>query len=61
MPEFGWALLAISLLALLLWAGPLLRLTMVARAPAWTAPLHIIGAWLTAKLLDEAASDLRSR
>jgi cellulose synthase/poly-beta-1,6-N-acetylglucosamine synthase-like glycosyltransferase len=59
--RIGWALLGISLLALLLWAGPLLRLTMVARAPAWTAPLHIIGAWLTAKLLDEAASDLRSR
>ncbi|MEO8739629.1 MAG: glycosyltransferase [Casimicrobiaceae bacterium] len=59
--RIGWTLLGMSLLALLMWAGPLVRLTMVARAPAWIAPLHIVGAWLTARLLDEAASDLRSR
>jgi len=33
----------------------------VAHAPWWTAPLHIVGAWLTAGLLSEAARDLRSR
>jgi hypothetical protein len=27
----------------------------------WTAPLHIVGAWLVAGMLDEAATDIRSR
>ena len=30
-------------------------------APRWTAPLHIVGAWLTADLLSEAARDLNRR
>ena len=28
---------------------------------AWTAPLHLVGAWLTADLLSEAARDVRAR
>lgn len=59
--QMGWALLALWLAALVLWLGALARICAVSRAPAWTAPLHIIGAWLTANLLGEAASDLRSR
>jgi len=59
--RIGWAMLGLSMLALLSWAAALIRLTMVARAPIWTAVLHIVGAWLTANVLDEAASDLRSR
>jgi chlorobactene glucosyltransferase len=57
----GWALLGLSLLALLLWVGALGRICAVGGAPVWTAPLQVIGAWLTANLLREAASDLRSR
>ena len=56
----GWTLLGLSLAALLLWVGALGRICVVGHAPVWTAPLHIIGAWLTANLLGEAASDLRS-
>jgi len=57
----GWALLALWLVAVLVWLGALLRLSALSRAPAWTAPLHIVGAWLTANLLTEAARDLRSQ
>jgi len=60
-PRMGWALLALWLVAMLVWLGALLRLSALSRAPAWTAPLHIVGAWLTANLLTEAASDLRSQ
>jgi chlorobactene glucosyltransferase len=58
--QMGWTLLVLWLVALLLWVGALVRICAVSRTPAWTAPLHIIGAWLTANLLAEAASDLRS-
>jgi hypothetical protein len=47
--------------ALLVWVGALVRICALSRAPAWTAPLHIVGAWMTSNLLREAASDLRSR
>lgn len=57
----GWTLAGLSLVALLLWVGALARICVASRAPAWIAPLHIVGAWLTANLLSEAASDLRSR
>ncbi|MET0683545.1 MAG: glycosyltransferase family 2 protein [Casimicrobiaceae bacterium] len=57
----GWTVVALSLVALLVWLGALARITWLARAPQWTAPLHIVGAWLTANLLGEAARDLRSR
>jgi glycosyltransferase involved in cell wall biosynthesis len=57
----GWTLLALWVVALLLWMGALARICAVSRAPTWTAPLHIVGAWLTANLLGEAAIDLRSR
>jgi hypothetical protein len=60
-PRMGWASLALWLVALLVWIGALSRIAALSRAPPWTAPLHIVGAWLTAKLLGEAASDLRSR
>ena len=50
-----------TLLALVAWLGPLVRLSAMARAPQWTAPLHIIGAWLIAGILAEAAEDVRSR
>jgi chlorobactene glucosyltransferase len=54
----GWTVLALSLAALLVWVGALARLCALARAPLWIAPLHIVGAWLTARLLDEAARDV---
>ncbi|MEO8305869.1 MAG: glycosyltransferase family 2 protein [Betaproteobacteria bacterium] len=60
-PATGWALLVLWGLAMLVWVGALARIARLSRAPAWTAPLHIVGAWLTAGVLDEAADDLRSR
>jgi chlorobactene glucosyltransferase len=60
-PALGRTLLALGVAAVVVWLGSLTRIVGVARAPAWTAPLHIVGAWLTADLLGEAASDLRSR
>jgi chlorobactene glucosyltransferase len=57
----GWTLLTLWPIALLLWLGALMRISSLAHAPRWTAPLHIVGAWLTANLLSEAAHDLRSR
>jgi glycosyltransferase involved in cell wall biosynthesis len=57
----GWPLLGLWLVATLLWLGPLVRITALAHAPAWTAPLHVIGAWLTGSLLKEAADDVRSK
>jgi chlorobactene glucosyltransferase len=54
-------LLILWLVATLVWLGALLRIAAVAHAPPWTAPLHIVGAWLTGGLLNEAADDLRSR
>jgi hypothetical protein len=57
----GWPLLGLWLVATLVWLGSLVRIAAVARAPTWTAPLHVIGAWLTGGLLKEAANDLRSR
>ncbi len=56
----GSPLLALWFVATLVWLGALLRIAAVAHAPAWTAPLHLIGAWLTGGLLNEAAHDLRS-
>ena len=49
------------LAALLVWIGALARLCALARAPLWIAPLHIVGAWLTARLLGEAARDVLAR
>ncbi|HVO89075.1 MAG TPA: glycosyltransferase, partial [Casimicrobiaceae bacterium] len=48
------------LVALAVWIGALVRISMLSRAPVWTAPLHIVGAWLTANLLGEAAADLQT-
>jgi cellulose synthase/poly-beta-1,6-N-acetylglucosamine synthase-like glycosyltransferase len=59
--RIGWTLLALFLVALTIWTGALLRVCALGRAPLWTAPLHIVGAWLTAGILDEAASDVRAR
>jgi chlorobactene glucosyltransferase len=59
--HMGWTLVALWPIALLLWLGALVRISALAHAPRWTAPLHILGAWLTADLLSEAAHDLRSR
>jgi len=58
-PGRGSALAAVAAIALLLWLAVLLRIARIAHAPAWTAPLHLIGSWLTGGLLDEAADDLR--
>jgi hypothetical protein len=55
----GWALLALWVVALCI--GALARICAASRAPTWTAPLHIVGAWLTANLLGEVAIDLRLR
>jgi chlorobactene glucosyltransferase len=59
--HMGWTLLTLWPIALALWLGALMRISALAHAPRWTAPLHIVGAWLTANLLSEAAHDLRSR
>ena len=59
--HMGWTLVTLWPIALLLWLGALMRISALAHAPRWTAPLHIVGAWLTANLLSEAAHDLRSR
>ena len=59
-PVRGWTLVALSLAALAVWLGALSRIRAVARAPRWTAPLHIAGAWMTGRLLAEAARDLRA-
>jgi chlorobactene glucosyltransferase len=53
-------LLILWLVATVVWLGALLRIAAVAHAPAWTAPLHVVGAWLTGGLLNEAAHDLRA-
>lgn len=59
-PQLGWTL-GLWPVALLLWLGALVRICALAHAPRWTAPLHIVGAWLTANLLSEAAHDLHAR
>jgi chlorobactene glucosyltransferase len=59
-PRAGWTLLALWLVATLIWLGALWRVAVIARAPLWTAPLHAVGAWLTGSLLAEAARDLRT-
>ena len=56
----GLPLLCLWLVATLVWLFALVRIASIAHAPAWTAPLHIVGAWLTGSLLYEAADDLRS-
>jgi hypothetical protein len=58
-PIIGWTLVALGLAAIAVWLGTLVRITVLARAPVWIAPLHIAGAWLAARVLDEAASDVR--
>jgi chlorobactene glucosyltransferase len=57
----GLPLLGLWFVATAVWLGALLRIAAVAHAPPWTAPLHLIGAWLIGGLLNEAARDLRSR
>jgi hypothetical protein len=57
----GWPLLGLWLVATFVWLGALVRIVGVAQAPVWTAPLQIVGAWLTGGLLKQAAHDLRSR
>ena len=57
----GWVLLGFWAVGFVVWLGTVVRLAQVAHAPAWTAPLHLIGAWQTGTLLSEAADDLRSR
>jgi len=57
----GWSMVALCVVAILIWGGAQVRLAMTAHAPLWTAPLHIAGAWLTADLLAEAARDVRSQ
>ncbi|MEP7181052.1 MAG: glycosyltransferase family 2 protein [Betaproteobacteria bacterium] len=59
--RMGWTLVALALVATTCWLGALMRVSSLAGAPAWTAPLHIVGAWLTGGVLSEAARDLRSR
>jgi chlorobactene glucosyltransferase len=60
-PVIGSTLVALGLSAIAVWLGTLLRITVLARAPVWIAPLHIVGAWLAARVLEEAANDVRSR
>jgi chlorobactene glucosyltransferase len=60
-PAGGWTLMALWLAALAVWSGVLARICSMARAPAWIVPLHIVGSWLTANLLLEAAHDVRAQ
>jgi hypothetical protein len=60
-PGMGWALVVLWSLAMTAWLGTLARIAMISGAPPWVAPLHIVGAWLIAGVLDEAATDIRSR
>ncbi len=57
----GWTILVLFVLALIAWLGALTRISAMGHAPQWTAPLHIVGAWLIADVLAEAAEDVRSR
>lgn len=57
----GWVLLAFWAVGMTVWLSTVVRLAQVAHAPAWAAPLHIIGSWQTGTLLHEAAEDLQSR
>ena len=57
----GWTVIGLAVVALVVWLAALGRITTLARAPWWTAPLHFFGAWLTADLMAEAARDLRTR
>jgi hypothetical protein len=59
--SLGWTLVALWALAMVAWLGTLIRIVRLAQAPVWIAPLHIVGAWLVAGVLDEAAADIRSR
>ena len=60
-PAFGWTLVALWSVAMMVWLGTLVRIAILGQAPVWIAPLHIVGAWLIAGVLDEAATDIRSR
>lgn len=60
-PALGRSSLLLWLAATAVWLVALVRVSALARAPAWTAPLQLVGAWLTADVLAEAARDLRSR
>jgi len=60
-PVRGWTLVALALAAIAVWLYALLSVGAKAHAPPWIAPLHIVGAWLTASLLREAAADLDAR
>ena len=60
-PVAGWTLVALGSVALTIWLGTLVRVAILSQAPMWIAPLHIVGAWLIAAVLDEAAADIRSR
>ena len=60
-PLRGGSMVGLCVVALLVWAGALVRICMTAHAPLWTAPLHFAGAWLTADLLAEAARDVRAQ
>jgi chlorobactene glucosyltransferase len=50
--------LNLSTAALAAWGLTLLGALRISRAPLWTAPASIAGAWLTAEILAEAARDL---
>lgn len=41
------------------WLGALVAIYRLGRHPVWLAPMHPVGAWLVARLLDDAARDLR--
>lgn len=60
-PHMGTTLLALWAAASAVWLVSLVRISMLSQAPLWTAPLHVVGAWLTADVLAEAARDLRAR
>ena len=59
-PALGWTLVGLWALATAVWLGTLIRIALISQAPFWIAPLHLVGAWLVAGVLDEAAADIRS-
>jgi hypothetical protein len=59
-PRIGWTLVALWSMAMTVWLGTLVRIAMLSQAPLWIVPLHIVGAWLIAGVLDEAVTDIRS-
>ena len=58
--RFANPLLALALAGLVLYFVALARIALIAHATLWSLPAQIIGSWLVASILSEAARDLRT-